>query len=424
MAAIGPNGEPGRVESDPGAVTQQLASEVAAAAGPAAVAPRTRAASGGFHAAFLAAATRGEESGAVDGPAAPAAVGGAAPGASTATVRGAWRMYDFATGGIKGKDVEFEDLAAWAGGASDVPLAVIDGGVEWTHPLFADNKPATPLPEQQALTDTEGHGTHVAGIASFGTSKIKLVPLKESEDIDELRKAVSDAKASGARVVNMSFYIDPAKEDLKAFRDLAAENPDMLFVQSAGNWEWSKPEDLDGPRNQGKDRFLGNEPNAVLVANTTPEGDLHYTSAFGRATVLLAARGTEVVSSVPNFGVPTPGGNYQPMTGTSMAAPFVSNVAAKVISLCPSLKPADVREVMAFSADRSTALGKNVLTRGTINAERSYRVAALLRKAEGGEDIEKAVLTLPGGPIEEAERFRLLDTARILRPELNRNTGD
>jgi subtilisin family serine protease len=70
-------------------------------------------------------------------------------------------------------------------------------------------------------------------------------------------------------------------------------------------------------------------------------------SNYGRAQVDLFAPGTDILSTIP-------GGTYEPNSGTSMAAPVVSGVAALVMAYYPELTADDVRRVLLASATRHT----------------------------------------------------------------------
>ena len=79
-----------------------------------------------------------------------------------------------------------------------------------------------------------------------------------------------------------------------------------------------------------------NAPNVISVANFSPVGALAPSSNYGLSTVDLGAPGTNIWSTFPGYRIAR-------MTGTSMAAPHVSGVAALVLSRKPNLDPYELR---------------------------------------------------------------------------------
>lgn len=100
------------------------------------------------------------------------------------------------------------------------------------------------------------------------------------------------------------------------------------------------------------------------------------------------------------------GGPYKYGRGTSQAAPFVSNVAAKLFSLCPSLTATEAKRLILETTDAAPGLEDMVATGGVVNSLRAYRCAALVGKVEKGGDLDAAIRALPGG-VSDGERERL-----------------
>ncbi len=112
----------------------------------------------------------------------------------------------------------------------------------------------------------------------------------------------------------------------------------MLFVTSAGN--------------SGNDPTFNDAypsgivlPNLVSVGAVDKAGDEASFTSYG-PTVLLHANGYQVDSYVP-------GGRRIAFSGTSMASPQVTNLAAKMLAVNPALKPREVIEILRRTADRS-----------------------------------------------------------------------
>jgi subtilisin family serine protease len=235
--------------------------------------------------------------------------------------------------------------------------------------------------EELRLTGIYEHGTHVSGIAMAGNPYARLANariefghtlLPDPCPTPELEERTARAfqayadfmKSVGARVVNMSWggnlrsyeveleqcgigkdnverkkiargYFDM---HLKALTQAMASAPDVLFVTSAGN---------SGDDATFNDAYPSGIvlPNLVSVGAVDKAGDEASFTSYGK-TVVLHANGYQVDSVVP-------GGKRIAFSGTSMASPQVTNLAAKMLAVKPSLKPAEVIDIMRTTADRS-----------------------------------------------------------------------
>ncbi len=227
------------------------------------------------------------------------------------------------------------------------------------------------------------HGTHVAGIAVDGNPFARvfavsmhwsqsMTPPKPSAERSRAvaaayQQAVDALKAAGVRVVNMSWRYGPGvheaalavhgvgkdgEERKKLARELfaierdalekaIASAPGILFVAGSGN------EDNDASFVEYIPAGFS-LPNLITAGAVDSAGDETSFSTFGR-TVVVHANGKEVTSLIP-------GGEKLKLSGTSMAAPQVSNLAAKLIALNPALTPAQVKALIL----------KNVETRGRV----------------------------------------------------------
>ncbi len=246
-----------------------------------------------------------------------------------------------------------------------------------------------PFMEQLGLAGNYMHGTHVAGLVMDGNPYARLVvgrltfdykmipdPCPSPELVKRSDEAMQDYvdffKREGVRVVNMSWggsvkdyegglelcgqgknaddrkaiarrYFDSDKSAMeKAF----ASAPEILFVAAAGN------ANSDATFNE----FIPSSirlPNLLTVGAVDQAGDEAGFTSYG-PTVAVHANGYEVESYVP-------GGDRLKMSGTSMASPNVTNLAAKILAVNPRLKPAAVIEIIKSTAEKTADGRRNLV---------------------------------------------------------------
>jgi subtilisin family serine protease len=208
--------------------------------------------------------------------------------------------------------------------------------------------------------DGANHGTHVSGIIAANRSdnegnkgvfdQAKIMVLRAVPDGDEYDKdvalAIRYAVDNGAKVINTSFGkgYSPQKEWVWEALKYAEKN-DVLIVNAAGN----SGADVDPGK---KKTFVTDEVNGEeIVSNFLTVGAVGSSydseqvasfSNFGSTNVDVFAPGHKIWSSVPH-------GNYEFYSGTSMAAPSASGVAAAVRSFFPKLKAHQVKKVLMDS---------------------------------------------------------------------------
>ena len=235
------------------------------------------------------------------------------------------------------------------GDASGQVVAVIDTGVDATHPDLAGVvRPGADFVEGgDGRTDGSGHGTHVAGIvAAVGGNGIGVAGLARGATVLPVKVMGADGSGydsdaarglvwavdHGATVANLSL----GGPDRSSVMDAAvryALGKGVTVVVSAGN------EGTQG------DPVLWPAANAGVVAvGAVDAAGSHPAWSSTGPHLAVAAPGVGILSTVP-------GGGYASWSGTSMAAPFVSAAAALLRRSAP-LTPAQLRErLMATAVD-------------------------------------------------------------------------
>lgn len=216
--------------------------------------------------------------------------------------------------------------------------------------------------------DDEGHGTHVAGIvvgAGFDLfaspkpqSKIQVMSLKfldanGSGRTSDAIRAIYYAVDNGAQVINCSWgggSYSRALLDALAY----AYSREVLVVTAAGNN--SSNNDVSPMYPAGYD-----VPANLAVAATTDSDNLASFSNYGASVVPVAAPGLYIYSTYL-------GNNYVLMSGTSMAAPFVSGIAALAWREAPQLTGYQIKELIKSSVNVKASLTGKVSTNGRVNA--------------------------------------------------------
>lgn len=144
-------------------------------------------------------------------------------------------------------------------------------------------------------------------------------------------------------------------------------HPDILFVFSAGNSGINNDEFHHYPS-----RIKA--PNAVSVAAMNGEY-LATFSNFGQKNVDIGAPGVAILSIVPKVYAQDGNDIFSPASGTSMAAPYVANLAAQIMNTNPKLKPADVKKIILETSDSKEYLRTRLISGGVVNNKRAMRAA-------------------------------------------------
>ena len=169
-----------------------------------------------------------------------------------------------------------------------------------------------------------------------------------------------------------SAYIKPGKQWL-------AKAPNTLFVIAAGNDATDNDKLPEFPASLDAD-------NAISVAATQGYSKLASFSNIGAKSVHVAAPGVSIMSTVPS----KEGDLLLPMSGTSMAAPFVTMMASRVKDINPTLAPSQVKEILMGTVDYKDWLKGKVASGGVVNPDRAYQSAMLSKTASVKDAIAQA----------------------------------
>ena len=311
-------------------------------------------------------------------------------------------------------------------GSGDVIVAVIDAGVDITNPDLADNIWLNPR-EQTDGTDNDGnglvddvhgwnfvknngdvrpspkasdasriglnHGSVIAGIiGAVGNNgkggsgvnwHVKILPLKILDergegDTDLAVKAIDYAIEKKASIINLSFVgPTPSLDFIQAVR--RAYRAGILVVAAAGN----APEGMTGTDLNNSPQYpvcfddpLKEENWVIGVAALSEDGTLAPFSNFGSKCIDISAPGSRIPSTV--LYDPASGNNDMyggGWSGTSIAAPFVSGVAALVKSIQPKWGPDEIRKALLETVDPVSGNITHNAGLGSVNAFKAVRYA-------------------------------------------------
>ncbi|MEX2212347.1 MAG: S8 family serine peptidase [Gaiellaceae bacterium] len=303
-----------------------------------------------------------------------------------------------ATAGEPTRDAAAFAPAALAAGGEGVKIAILDDGVDQRHPFFdpAGFTPPAGFPKGNTAytsakviaarafapasatwknsrlpfdTQLSEHGTHVAGIAAgnanvqapgqrvsgvaprayIGNYKVLTVPTASGVGLNgnspEIAAGIEAAVADGMDVINLSLgepEVEPSRDLVTRAVD-AAVAAGVVVTIAAGN---------DGDsRGAGSVTSPGSAAQAITVAAASGSNGIAGFSSIGptplslRLKPELAAPGVDVLSSVP-----AQSGLWANFSGTSMAAPHVAGLAARLIESHPSWTPPQVKSALVQTA--------------------------------------------------------------------------
>jgi subtilisin family serine protease len=305
-------------------------------------------------------------------------------------------------GGVRGVDVNAVPAWALTTGSPTVIVGVVDSGIRYSHQDLARNMWVNPgeiagngldddangyvddLHGINGITnsgnpmDDNNHGSHCAGTIAAGANNaglqvgvaynVKLMGLKflnaaGSGATSDAIKCINYGVAKGARILNASWGGGGFSQALLDSIN-AANAAGVLVVAAAGNT--SSDTDAGAHYPAGYDA-----PNVLSVAAVDRTGALASFSNYGSATVDLAAPGVAVLSCTA-----TSDSSYAAYNGTSMAAPYVTGVAALLFSRFPGAGLTEIRNrLMATTRPLPSVAGRSV-SGGMADAHAALTVAA------------------------------------------------
>lgn len=238
------------------------------------------------------------------------------------------------------------------------PIRILNDGIDFNDILIKQALGALAKQQMKLLITVaeyvNGHKAQVAN-CSFGTSMVQ-------------------ARQLVGAIVGM-FIQDPSEEDIEKyavyFINTIIENgtkmvnaaKNTFFVMAAGN---------DGTDN---DKYPVSPANIKMANTISVAASFGYSkiapfSNFGIKMVEIAAPGVSIKSAIP-------GNEYMAMAGTSQAAPFVANLAGRLMDINPDLNFLDIKRIMMETVDFKVWLRDKVVSGGIANPERALEAGKL-----------------------------------------------
>ena len=294
-------------------------------------------------------------------------------------------------------------------GSTNVVIGVIDEGIDISHQDLQPNIWTNPAPgsipgisgdlhgydfaNNSGTISADDHGSHVAGtIGAKGDNGIGVVGVNwnvglmslkfisgpsgstsnairacnYAKQMRDLWISSSGTKGANIRVLNNSYG---GGGFTQAFLDAinALNQSEILFVAAAGNVGTDTPERDNEIVPHYPSSY--NAPNVVAVAATDQNDNLALFSHYGLSSVQIGAPGVSILSTTPNntFGF---------KSGTSMATPHVAGAAALLLAQNPSLTVQQLKDLLLFNGDVTSALVDKTVTGRRLNVSNSLQALA------------------------------------------------
>ncbi len=272
-------------------------------------------------------------------------------------------------------------------GDEETVVAVIDTGVDYNHEDLKDNMWTSEeghhgynaIQDNNDPMDDTGHGTHVAGtIGAVGDNELGVVGVNWNVSLMGVK--FMDQMGFGTishAIAGLEYVLERKNEG----ENIAAttnswggggysqllydaieqhQKEGILFVAAAGN---SRSDNDINPAYPAS----YNLTNIISVAATGETDQLGFFSNYGSQSVHVGAPGVDINSTMLDD-------SYMVASGTSMAAPHVSGLAALLASHNSSYDYNNLKNIILSSADPVESLKNKTLTEGRINASRALRL--------------------------------------------------
>lgn len=296
------------------------------------------------------------------------------------------------TAGVEGADINV--LKAWdiSTGSKQIKIAVIDTGVDYTHPDLKGNMwvnkneiPGNGIDDDKngfiddvygydfANNDSDpmdgnGHGSHCSGtIGATHNNKVGVAGVMENVSIMAVKFLGDDGSGTLEAAVKAIDYATMMNVDLmsnswggggrsEALLEAInrASDKGIIFTAAAGNSSSNNDSVPSYPASY-------ESPNIVSVAALTAQNTLASFSSYGRTTVHIAAPGHNILSTVN-------GGKYDVYSGTSMATPHVSGVLGLLLAKEGRMPHSVLRERLTMTGVPVAGLRGKTLTASRIDA--------------------------------------------------------
>lgn len=312
--------------------------------------------------------------------------------------------------GLPGSDIGISEAWNVSTGSTTNVVAVVDTGIDYTHPDLAPNMWSAPAAFTVTIggaditcpagthgfnaieltcdpMDDHNHGSHVAGtIGAAGDNGIGVVGVNRIARLMGLKFLDSSGSGTVADAIHAIQFAIQVKQIFGASMGAnvrvlsnswggggfsqalldqieAANSHDMLFVAAAGNNGFS----IDILRMYPASYAA---PNIVAVAATTNTDGRASFSNYGAHSVHLGAPGVDILST-------TRGATYAFFSGTSMATPHVSGAAALVLSRCGIDTPT-LKATLVGSVDPVASLATTTISGGRLNVNSAINACVAL----------------------------------------------
>ncbi len=305
------------------------------------------------------------------------------------------------SGGTPGADIDAASAWNLTTGSSNVIVAVIDSGVDYNHPDLAPNMFRNTADCNNNGIDDDGngyiddcygidtanddsnpmddnnHGTHVAGtIGAAGNNGLGVVGINWNVKIMACKFVNANGSGTTEMAIDCLEYVRTMKD--RGVNIVGTSNSwgggdfsqalidaidlhrqrGILFITAAGNGNFFGI----GLNNDQTPFYPCNHylPNVICVASTTRTDGRSTFSNYGRRNVHIGAPGTDILSTVRGNG-------YASQSGTSMATPHVTGVAALLKSADPNLDWIAIKNLILAGGDNASSMA-NTVTQKRLNA--------------------------------------------------------